>query len=262
MHLKGKFPFRLGTTSYIVPGDVLLNVNLLCALVDDIEIVLFESDEIAPLPDCKIMRLLQETAMANGLSYTVHLPLDIWLGDSNISERRSSVEKCLRAVKRTSLLNPIAFVLHCNRCNRGGISGEDPSNWRKNIKQSIYQLIDEGVEPAKLCIETLEYPFNLIEDIIQENKLSICIDIGHIIFNNLSIKNYLEDYFDKSRIIHLHGVLAGKDHCDISKLGMEILLPIISKAKSEKTFPRVITLEVFNKLALDASLKCMEIFLQ
>jgi len=43
--LKGLFPFRPGTTSYIIPGEIEPNVRHLGGMVDDIEIVLFQSDE-------------------------------------------------------------------------------------------------------------------------------------------------------------------------------------------------------------------------
>ena len=56
--LKNRFPFRLGTTSYIIPGELLPNVNFLADKVDDIELVLFESDEITNLPDAATVRAL------------------------------------------------------------------------------------------------------------------------------------------------------------------------------------------------------------
>ena len=43
--LKHRLPFRLGTTSYIVPEDIILNVRLLAPAMDAIELIFFESDE-------------------------------------------------------------------------------------------------------------------------------------------------------------------------------------------------------------------------
>ena len=39
------YPFRLGTTSYIIPDDILPNARFLADKVDDIELVLFEVDD-------------------------------------------------------------------------------------------------------------------------------------------------------------------------------------------------------------------------
>ncbi|NTW10257.1 MAG: sugar phosphate isomerase/epimerase, partial [Chlorobiaceae bacterium] len=50
MNCKQRFPFRFGTTSYIIPADIIPNVKFLKEKVDDIELVLFESDEYSNLP--------------------------------------------------------------------------------------------------------------------------------------------------------------------------------------------------------------------
>jgi len=55
--IKDRFPFRLGTTSYIVPADLMPNVVFLSPLVDDVELVLFESDTISNLPDAAVIRV-------------------------------------------------------------------------------------------------------------------------------------------------------------------------------------------------------------
>ena len=36
--LKSRFPFRLGTTSYIIPADIIPNVRFPGPLIDDIEL--------------------------------------------------------------------------------------------------------------------------------------------------------------------------------------------------------------------------------
>ena len=44
-------PFRLGTTSYIIPDDILPNVCYLAGKVKDIELLLFDNDEYCNIPD-------------------------------------------------------------------------------------------------------------------------------------------------------------------------------------------------------------------
>ena len=39
------YPFRLGTTSYIIPDDILPNARYLAGKVRDIELILFEVDD-------------------------------------------------------------------------------------------------------------------------------------------------------------------------------------------------------------------------
>jgi len=75
------FPFRLGTTSYIVPDDILPNVRFLADQAQDIELVLFEVDDgTNNLPSAETVAEMQALAAAHNLSYTVHLPLDLRLG--------------------------------------------------------------------------------------------------------------------------------------------------------------------------------------
>jgi sugar phosphate isomerase/epimerase len=112
--LKNRFPFRLGTTSYIIPGELLPNVNFLADKVDDIELVLFESDEITNLPDAATVKALKEAADRFDLTYTVHLPLDTWMGHPEASVRQQSVDKCLRVIERTAPLSPFAYIIHFN----------------------------------------------------------------------------------------------------------------------------------------------------
>ena len=105
-------PFRLGTTSYIWPDDILPNVVQLAPLVDDVELVLFESDEYGSnLPDAATIVELGRLAQAHDLTYTVHLPLDLQLADDD-STRHPSLEKARRVIERTRALDPFAYVVH------------------------------------------------------------------------------------------------------------------------------------------------------
>ena len=52
--------FRIGATSYIIPADILPNVEYLAPQVDDVELVLFETDEYGSnLPDAVLRNRLQ-----------------------------------------------------------------------------------------------------------------------------------------------------------------------------------------------------------
>ena len=45
-----KRTFRLGSTSYVYPDDILPNVGKLATVVDDIELVLFKADDYGTNP--------------------------------------------------------------------------------------------------------------------------------------------------------------------------------------------------------------------
>ena len=74
-------PFRLGTSSYIIPADILPNAHYLAGKVRDIELILFEvDDEQNNLPSPEVIDELINLAALYDLTYTVHLPLDLKLG--------------------------------------------------------------------------------------------------------------------------------------------------------------------------------------
>jgi sugar phosphate isomerase/epimerase len=256
MGLKGRLPFRIGTTSYIIPDDIIANVRFLSPLVDDIELVLFESDELSELPDTKTIETLRSIADGDGISYTIHLPLDIRLGHSNRTERKRSVEKCLRVMERTRPLNPHAYILHCNKdCT------EPAAVWNRNIENSIDALLGNGFAPGKICPETLDYPFNQIEQLVEDKKLSVCLDIGHILLYRYPLAEYLNRYLKRSRVIHLHGVADGKDHQDISMIDNRSLSLVFSLLHTDQVQQRVVTLEVFDNVSLKKSLSYLEEFM-
>ena len=99
-----------GTTSYVLPADVLPNVRLLAPLVDDIELILFEGEE-SNLP-----RRPTSPRWGSGrdgdCGFTVHLPLDVGIGELDPVLRRRAQETCLRVVDMTLSLEPHAFVIH------------------------------------------------------------------------------------------------------------------------------------------------------
>lgn len=104
--------FRTGTTSYIIPADILPNVEFLAPRVDDVQLVLFETDEYGSnLPDAALRRRLNELAAEHGLTYTVHLPLDLRLGDGD-EETHISLVKARRVIEATRELRPFAYTVH------------------------------------------------------------------------------------------------------------------------------------------------------
>src|SRR5512143_1067280 len=104
--------YRLGTTSYIIPDDILPNARYLAGKVRDIELILFEVDD-GPnnLPSPQVIEELSQLAREHDMTYTIHLPLDLKLGEDG-SERDQSLVKARRVIECTRGLDPWAYVLH------------------------------------------------------------------------------------------------------------------------------------------------------
>jgi len=256
--LKNRSPFRLGTTSYIIPADLITNVRFLAPYVDDIELVLFEADDESNLPDEKTISALNETACSNDLTYTVHLPLGLLLGAIDEQERRSSVKKALRIVELTCPLNPVAYVVHFEGERRGLIPSENMTGWTKGLRASVADLLDTGIQSHLFCVETLDYPFALVDPIVYEFELSVCLDIGHILLKGYPLDAYLAKYHDKIRVFHAHGIRENKDHRDLGSLRDSDLALLFGYLQSCRSSPPVLTLEVFDENDFRLSLEVVE----
>ncbi len=239
------------------------NVEFLAPLVEDVELLFFESHETSELPGKDTISELGALAAAADLSYTVHLPMDLRLGSLDARERRRSVEKCLRVMELTEPLSPRASIVHFQK-EDGGERG----SWLEALEASTRQLLASGIPPRRLCVETLHYPFEEVESVVLDNDLSVCLDVGHILQNGFPLDSYLDRYSSRCPVMHLHGSAGGKGHRSISHLGDEMLSTLFARALPCRARPgkatpcndrqRVVTIEVFNRPDLESSLEAAE----
>ena len=249
----------MGTTSYIIPADLLANVNFLEDKVDDIELVLFESDEITNLPDAATVKMLKEMADRSDLTYTIHLPLDTWMGHEHESVRQRSVDKCLRVIERTAPLSPFAYVVHFHGDHPGESPSLDLARWIDGHRRSVERLL-QYVNPRDFCVETLDYSYALIEDIVSDYGLSVCLDIGHLLLCGHAPEDYLDRYLPQTRVIHVHGVEDGNDHCSLAFLPAGLLTTLMDQLESGSKKSRVLTMEIFDERAFNQSLDVLSSF--
>ena len=264
MTCKQRFPFRLGTTSYIIPADIIPNVEFLKDKVDDIELVLFESDEFSNLPSATDMQKLEDIAREFSLTYSVHLPLDVYLGHTDKDERERSVKKCLRIIELTRNLPKSAYVMHFEAgpgIDINGFSFEEKSRFIDALSDSISMLL-VGTDEASstFCVENLNYPFELVWPVVEESGLSVTLDVGHLEYYGYPTGLYLERYIHKAKVLHMHGTLDRKDHHSLALMKPEVL-DLVMKALTESAAERVMTLEIFSQQDFDSSCSTMKRFL-
>ncbi len=266
MNCKQRFPFRFGTTSYIIPDEIIPNVEFLKDKVDDIELVLFESDEFSNLPSPGDIRKLNNLAEEGYLTYSVHLPLDVYLGHVDRKERERSVAKCLRVIDCCRSLQKSAFVMHFEAGNGIDINAFTPGEqlrFVERVRESVSMLLRKsGEEASSFCAENLSYPFELVWPVVDEYGLSITLDVGHLEFYGFPAKQHLERYLDRTRVLHMHGTFDGKDHNSLAFMNPETLGTVM-KALHENPVPeRVFTLEIFSEDDFMSSCKTVERFLR
>lgn len=252
---------RIGTTSYILWDDILPNVRYLAPLVDDVELVLFESQGESNLPDGKVIRELGEIARDNNLTYTVHFPLDVWPGSRERKVRDASVETYLKIIRLTETLPVFSYVLHLTPEGFGKVPARDVPSWLGWMEESFSRMVSmAGLKPTMFSAETLSYPFAIIGPLVRKFGFSVTLDIGHIWLMGYDDKEAEKELLPPSRVCHLHGVRDGKDHqgldvgdrADISGFLDALLLQSLDGKD------RVLTLEVFSKDDFSSSLALLQ----
>jgi sugar phosphate isomerase/epimerase len=246
--LKGRFPFSFAVPSYIVPADIATNVRWLRDLVDEIELILFESTEFSNMlspADIALFRVLAEEA---GLRYNVHLPLDIDIASGDARVRRSSLDTLERILDLALPLDPTSFILHVLKD-----PAMDPARWKDTVRASLSALR----EPAsQFAVETLGWDLREIDDILRELGFSICIDVGHLVLYGDDVPATFEQFSGRVTMIHLHGVRDGKDHQALDKMDMAERA-MIARTIRGAGYTRGLSLEVFSREDFEGSIEVM-----
>ena len=250
-----KLPFRLGTTSYIIPADILPNLRYLAGKVRDVELVLFDVDEYCNIPTASQVAEMKVIGSANDLSYTVHLPLDL-----NFSETETSlsIEKALKVIRAMEPLDPFAYVCHLDSRNLS--AGEmDKENWLFAREAAVQQILSRADVGKKLCIENLEnYPAEWNLPIIRRMGVSACSDVGHLWLEKREIDELSPEWAELTRVIHLHGI-GSRDHQSLIHTKPQTLRGLLSRL-CEWDYRGVVTLEVFNEADFNSSIELIRLW--
>ena len=179
--------FRIGATSYVIPADILPNVEYLAPQVDDVELVLFETDEYGSnLPDAALRNRLDcARALRTRLTYTVHLPLDLRLGDEG-DPGHISLVKAERVIAATRELAPFAYTVHLDGrpLMAAGPDGPDArflAAWQANAIGALETVAGWLDDPARLCIENVEaWNPDAFAPVLDAAPVSRTADVGHL----------------------------------------------------------------------------------
>jgi sugar phosphate isomerase/epimerase len=245
MNFKERYPFRLGCTSYVLPDHILPNVQHMAGVVDDIELVLFESENESNMPDKRVISSMQRISDKQDITFSVHFPIDRKAGASDQLEQEQFLQTVNNIIDLTSVLPISGYLLHFE----GLVDENDPVEvlrWKKAVISFSDRLSsDVTVDPSLICVENIGYPPDLHRDIVNEYGFSHCIDLGHLWLQTLNWREYIEQVIDTTKIIHLHGVDGGKDHQSLKKHSQRMQLQELKQIFSN--FAGSITLEVFGE---------------
>jgi sugar phosphate isomerase/epimerase len=255
------YPFRLGTSSYIIPADILPNVRYLAGKVQDVELVLFEVDDgPSNLPTPAQIAELRDLAAEHGLTYTVHLPLDLRLAEDG-SPRHASLDKARRVIDCTRELDPWAYVLHLDgKSVRVDPEPEALRRWQAQAVQSLEIVGGWAGGLEKLAVENLEtYPLDFYEPIFAQTLASRTVDVGHLWLDDHDPVAYLQKALPRTRVIHIHGI-AERDHKSLAHVAPEKLRAVIDELV-RANYTGVFTVEVFAEDDFLSSLAALQMIM-
>jgi sugar phosphate isomerase/epimerase len=251
---KGVFPFNIGTTSFIYPEDYVPNVKMLGPYLENIELLLFESNHTDALPSEKAIGELANLAKDFNLVYNVHLPTDISISSRDVQQQRIAVETIIRVAERVAPLSPTTLTLHVPY-NETSLDEDDVKSWQERVIKHLAKILGNGIPGHLISIENLDYPFEILVPIISELDLTICLDCGHLILHGDDNEKFFNTYSAKIAIIHLYGVAKNHFHGPLDQLPEKLMAPI---TRLLANFDGIVSMEVFSYAHLDASLKFME----
>ena len=252
--VKGKYPFKIGTTSFIYRDDYIPNVSRLGGFLDEIELLVFESDPVEMLFPQPVIAELAGLAETMKLSYNIHLPTDISISDPDSAQQKLAVETLVKVIRRMSPLCPTTHSLHIPY-NEDTYEEYKIKRWQDIVYRNLVQILNAGIAADKISIETLDYPLELVVEIVADLGLTLCLDIGHLLIHGHDCPTMINRYGELTSIIHLHGVENNRDHVALDRLPMDFMVSIL---QSLHGFTGSVSLEVFSFKHLQKSLQYVD----
>ena len=169
-----------------------------------------------------------------GHSYTVHLPFwSIELASFNEHVRMGSVDSTIDAIELSKPLEPEAYVLHTT----GDLAADFSSlNYGDTLVRLISTLFAgyaasslediisrTEIDSRKLAIENVDFPFDILRELVDDLDTSICFDTAHLVARmsgTESVMDFYRTHRDRITEIHLQdatykeydGAIARNDH--------------------------------------------------
>ncbi|MCP4671265.1 MAG: sugar phosphate isomerase/epimerase [Desulfobacula sp.] len=250
--------FKLGTTSFIFPDNIIPNIEKLGVFFDEIELLVFESLPEEVLPSKNDVKELLYLSKKYDLTYNVHLPVDVSLTCDAAAKREKARDVILKVMELIAPLNPTTYTLHLDMDPdiKNCIEKQNKIEpWQDRVQTSLKALLSRVPKPEIISIETLDYPFGFVEALIEQFNLSVCIDAGHQIKYGHNLLQTFDKHRHRTSIIHLHGVDFSqpgiKDHTSLDKLPLKQMGQIKTILNN---YSGVVSLEVFNLDNLHRSL--------
>lgn len=256
-------PFRIGTTSYIIPDELIPNARFLATRVQDMQLVLFDlPDGPSNLPTPADIDELVAIGREHNFSYTVHLLHDLRLDETGSTDH-ISLTKARQAIELTRPLDPAAYVLHLDGAHVRApeTSPLTLSRWHDEEVHALKLVAGWAGDPRLLAVENLEsYPPDFVEPAVARAEVSRCVDVGHLWLDGHDPLPHLRAALPHTRSIHLHGLVetdtGRRDHVSLTHIPPAQLDPVI-ELLLRAPFTGVLTLEIFGEDDFESSMAAL-----
>ncbi len=253
--MKNHFPFRLGTTCFILNEDMLTNIHFLKSKVDHIELFTYENGAIATPSETSLTIELLDIADEFDLTYSVHLPIGLKLGSPDNNKRKEGVDAVLRAIDATLSLKPLAWDLHLEQ---NYMNQPPDASWQDACILSLEELKMNGADPSRIGIETLGFAYEPIVPILDQTGFAVTLDMGHVWFGALNEDYYLEEILPRAVSFHLHGFSEQQDHKGLHLIDCKSLQRFLTALDARSSTEKIpVSLEIFSQCCLEKSLNAL-----
>lgn len=244
----GKFPFSIGTTSYILDDEednLIKNIDFLKDSFNVVQLLYFGIDYLDELLNEKIIQKLIDISKKSKVEFIAHLPLDLDLLNSDKKVISRSVDAINYISEKTGSLGIKKFIIHIDRYKDGKQLAIKLDNRVKDLFYNVLVELEKRVciKKEKICIENTNYDLTFMKDIIKDRGFRVCFDIGHLILQRRNFDDFIEIFGDIIDVVHFHGVKDKKDHLAVSELSFKVVDKVF---RYLSTFKKAVIIEVFS----------------
>jgi len=227
-------------------NNLIANVELLKDSFDVIQLLFHDRKGLDDVMSAGIIKRLAEIKNSNGISYLIHLPIDLDLFSSD-AELEISAGIISSIVSATAVIKPEYFILH--------LDGACGSARLDDVLGIIRRMDPQG----RILIENTGFDLMSISGPLARHGFDICLDMGHIYMNGHDIDGFLEAFGQRIRVVHLHGFNGSRDHISLRAVDTDIIDRISVFLDG---YTGIVIIEVYSYGDLEESVKILKKLIQ
>ena len=246
--------------------NLLENAKRLADIVDNIEIVLFNTPNLNNTPNRDELDLLRKLGRKNKVTFTVHLPASLEIASKDRKLREDSIRMVSKLCNHTAPIEPLHYILHVPFTTPTLVpvpglyfkidDGRNWGEWTRRGLDALERIFDTTPVAGKLLLENINYSPYFLEPFLEGGQCGFCLDIGHLILGRENVNDALRRYKKEIRELHIHGVKEYEDHLSLSVLPVESVCEWMDYLIRVE-FNGILNLEVFSPEDLKVSLNAV-----